>query len=289
MRGGLVLLLFSFLSSPLFAEGGSCSFHRSIENPMQFRNIELINRNPKVGLHREESLSLRTWVALSDRSFVGLDGRGRLLWVANLAERPMAFLLSGTLNLRAFFLSEEGHLLAVDSAGEVYQYGPAKWSKSRIQYVVRRYLASTGLSLCSLGLTVSLIEFLGWDAARGVSLGEITAVAGLGGAATTLVNVLAGLIYYGNDNEVPNGLVKIGLQVHDMVNVESTELTALVADYNLRSNQGAISLNALIRDERSKFNSEWKTEFLESCEMLLLPRGIPTREYENPFAPRARP
>ena len=129
-----------------------------------------------------------------------------------------------------------------------------------------------------------MIELLGWESARGVDLSELIEVSGLGGAATALTNVLAGLIYYGNDNEVPNGLVSLKVKIPDLVNVESAELTALVSDYNLRLPQNTVSLNGLIRDSSSKFNDSWKTEFVESCEVLLLPRGIPTRDYEKPWA-----
>ena len=261
---------------------GGCGFQGQSPSEIVFRNIEMMNLNARVGLHREETLRLRSFISTTDTSFIGLDESERLIWVIQFKERPMAYLLSGDLRLQAYFFSDDGQLVGIDAGGSLYQFSPREWSRSRLPDHIASGVKQAGLSTCTLGLAFVLVQMIAADSNLQLNLSHTLKAWAASSGLAAVFHAWWIQARYEATNEAPNGFLPLATRIRNFTNVNMPEGNGFgvfgLTDYRLATTgPHSHSLVELLRID-PKFKPEWRSDFRESCTMKLLARGRSERE-----------
>lgn len=259
----------------LTAYGESCRFAQVVYGSLPFQEVEMISRNPSVGLYRGADVTLRPWIEISEKAFIGVDQRGQVLNVLQLKTRTVAFLLSGEQKFKEVFFLPPGDLLAIDQNGEIFQFNRPFWEQSPVQDIVFKALRNSGVAICSVGLALTTYSLAWGDS---LFAPEILGSLGLGSISAIMIEAFRASTRFEYQNEKTNGFVSTGLKLKDFRRSDFVrDSNGQIVDYNLNVGGKELSLMNLIG---WKIKRTDKADFDVLCEHELLPRGIPPREYE---------
>lgn len=301
MLGRVLQVILLFLPLTAFADHEPWpyprvySFYQTMEIPLRFEEVELLGRHAGVGGYRAEDIRLNRWVSVDNRvrtvsfprigarevsgdTYIGIDQHGRLIQLLQLADRRVAFVLSGDLKLKTFLLTTEWHLIAIAEDGRVFQFDQNLWSRNPMIPVLRNALLRW----------VGLLGFGGlalWQASpwlEGFFPGlSMQYAAATGAAGYTLLEFLNGARRYETANENHMGLREWTYVLPNFLRMEP-ELdpeTELVLDYSLIGEEYNATVFSLLQPSLG-FDPEARGNFAYRCEHELLPRG------RAPGAPR---
>ncbi len=257
----------------------SCTYFQNVEGQMNFQDVEMIARDHRIGSHRAEDVILSPWIAISDQAYLGLDQTGRILQILKLKDRVVAYPLSSDVKMKSLFLNHDGVLLAIDDRGELYQFKWSTWSDKKLHQVIHGAAINLGLSMCSAGAVVLVFSSIEKLVGVPIATGPLLMASGMGVISMTLLNALVTAMYYGDQNQRPNGFEKIGAQVPGFKK-SSVQIGChgLFEDHELRTAHETFSLNQIL-SEAAAYDSRARENFDVTEEHDSLPRGIPEKNF----------
>lgn len=260
----LLSTLFLVLIGSLAYGDGGC-VRQTVENQLTFRNVQIVRQNESFGLHVEENVTLKSWIPISDDSYLGVDKKGRVLNVLKLSDRVIAKLLSGYHVMRQVYISENDALIAIDEAGMVFQYDPELRAKKFP--VFRHWAKLTGISTCLVSGALLGLHWspeLSWQVLIPIAQSAFSA---------GMVSAFISLTKFEKFNDHPNGFISTGITVSKR-NVEISDSGRF--EYNFETDKGPMNLEELVKTIDAKMGNKFEV----SCEDELIPRGIPESKYK---------
>ena len=269
----LILSLKAFAKDPSTESCGA--YAQTVQNRLSFSQVEMISRNHSVGLHREASLHLNPWIEVGPKAYLGLDQVGRAVQIIELKDRTVAFLLSGERRLKDLFLRYPNQLVAIDFKGNLLRFQWDLWQDDQAKSLVKSALNFSVAGTCTAAFFSSLMTQL---SGAPISSLENLLTIGVAGSAAILIQLYATLIKYGERNDMTDGFAPLGVALADYKTGEAIRNEdGLIVDVELRDRSNRISLTELLSGIQIVPALKG---FEYTCEHELLPRGIPSRQYE---------
>jgi hypothetical protein len=248
----------------------SCGFAQVIHGTLPFPQVELVSRFHSVGLWRGGDITLKPWIEVSEKAYLGIDQFGRVLQVLKLDDRTVAYVLSGERQVREIFYLAPGALVAIDKAGQLLLYSAAKWSNHNLKHFAFQAIRNFGASQC---LVAAGLAAYSWFAEVALDSPELIASFGLATVSGLMIQGFRASTKFEAENEITDGFEPLNLSLEGFHHADFVRGSdGSIVDY-VRGDQSLMSI-------LGQANLGPVVSFNKTCEHDLLPRGIPPGNYE---------
>lgn len=205
-----LILSFTFLLLAASAFAKEAPFHYS--NPIEF-TADVVPRRIGVGEDSTRSLRFESWVALNERTRIGLTTEGQIFGAVEVEKmneegrtvrKNFAYLLSGRRKITEFSIAQDEKLRALDAHGRPLIFDDELWMKSPVRPILARTARNLADELVALlGVYLMSRDFV----LENLDLGTTPTLilAGMAAGGLGMIEAWKAIVHFGDQGQFPDG------------------------------------------------------------------------------------